>query len=166
MKIFFLLLSLPIFSYCQTLDTALTDSTFLGISVGRTSFEAADSILAPFSYQKPKKAIRSIRFQRGCSTQYVRHYYINTSESKLELILTGLGTVDQLELLSRGQAKDVFHHNVILGKTKARELTELMDKEWETEIGCLVDEKSTRTIAFQGIQIAVEGNENEIESSK
>ena len=136
-------------------QVTIKDDEFLGIEIGKTGFNRADSLLKTYSFKDPKKISRHIHWRDGgASTLFLPHYYIKTEKSKLEIILKGYFSVDQIHIYILKNGKDINYNGLILGQTKVKDIKGLVEQDWEKRPGLEMD--SILTTKYGNILIGVD----------
>ncbi|MFA0964981.1 hypothetical protein AB9P05_24445 [Roseivirga sp. BDSF3-8] len=101
----------------------ITPDTFLGITLGNTSLEVADSILLAYSYKEPLNTFRYFTYSSGAErTFHYRLFYIKVRKAKIRVLLAGRDKVGAINLyfLKPGTIK---LYNITPGKTRVRILS-------------------------------------------
>lgn len=141
-------------------DATVTSSVFLGISLNKTTFEQADSLLASRSFKEPNKYFKSILFSNGTnSTLNLPSYYVRIGKSDIKITLKGYSTVRHIHISNITSGGEVRYKDITLGQTKVSDIVSIRDKDWTESKD--IDGNINLTTKYKGITIGVDPNSTE-----
>ena len=141
-------------------DATVTTSVFLGISLNKTTFEQADSLLASRSFKEPNKYFKSILFSNGDnSILKLPSYYIRIGKSDIKITLKGYSNVEQIHISNLTSGGEVRYKDITLGQTQVSDIVSITDKDWKESTD--VDGNTNLTTKYKGITIGVDPNSAE-----
>jgi hypothetical protein len=151
-----------LFLTCFTIQTLPDDGTvmssaFLSISLRKTTFEQADSVLSSRSFKAPIKYFKSILFSDGTSsTLNLPSYFVRIGKSDIKITLKGYSAIGQLHISNITSGGEVRYKEITLGQTKVSDIASIRDKDWTESKD--IDGNTHLTIKYKGIRVGVDPN--------